>query len=106
MTSFITQIEGSKFMVKLDLGLYSKEAINQTLYKFSGEHYVFQQPSQTDANCIELIFESKNDKPIDERIVKTICNDLIDQQVRCDTEAKFGYIRDLIVEEAFKPVNK
>ena len=106
MMSFITQIDGSKFLVKLDLGLYSKEAINQTLYKFSGDYYVYQQPSQTDENCVELVFESKADKPIYESIVKAICNDIVDQQVRCDTESKFGHIRDLIVEEAFKPVNK
>ena len=104
--TFITKLEGHKFVVNVDLGLYSKEAINQTLYKFSGDYYVFQRPSKSESNCVELIFESKEEKPIDESIVKTICNDLIDQQVRCDTEAKFGHIRDLIVEEAFKPVNR
>ena len=34
------------------------------------------------------------------------CNELIDQQVRYNTNLQFGHIRDLIVEEAFKPVNK
>ena len=52
---------------------------------------------------VSVTFESKEDK-LDESIVKQFCNDLIDQQLREITTEKFGHIRDLIVEEAFKPV--
>ena len=33
-------------------------------------------------------------------------HELIDQQVRHNTNLQFGHIRELIVEEAFKPVSK
>ena len=35
---------------------------------------------------------------------KQFCNELIDQQIRYNTNAQFGHIRDMIVQEAFKPV--
>ena len=56
-------------------------------------------------DCINYTFEAK-DNTLDENVVKQFCNDLIDQQLREITTEKFGHIRDLIVEEAFKPVNK
>lgn len=52
-----------------------------------------------------MIFESK-DGGLEENIVKQFCNDLIDQQLREFTTEKYGHIRDLIVEEAFKPVSR
>ena len=55
---------------------------------------------------IVVIFESKDGNTVTEEDVKQFCNELIDQQVRYNTNLQFGYIRDLIVEEAFKPVNK
>ena len=55
---------------------------------------------------MEVVFESKDNQIVTEKVVKQFCNDLIDQQVRYNTEKQFGHIRDLIVEEAFKPVNK
>ena len=56
-------------------------------------------------NSVVVIFESKENNIVDASIVKQFCNELIDQQLRYDTNAQFGHIRDLIVEEAFKPVN-
>jgi His-Xaa-Ser system protein HxsD len=37
---------------------------------------------------------------------KEFNNELIDQQVRYDTELKFGEIRNLIVKQAFAPITK
>ena len=61
--------------------------------------------SITGENII-VVFESKDGKAIAEEEVKQFCNELIDQQVRYNTNIQFGHIRDLIVEEAFKPVSK
>ena len=58
-------------------------------------------PSDDKQVCV--IFESK-EGVLDENIVKQFCNDLIDQQLREFTMEEYGHIRDLIVEEAFKPV--
>ena len=91
------------FIVDVDGTLYAKEAITATLYKYTEKFYIHQQ---TKDGLIEIAFENKDGNIVTADTVKQFCNDLIDQQVRYNTEKQFGHIRDLIVEEAFKPVNK
>ena len=54
----------------------------------------------------KFIFESKDNSKVTEVIPKQFCNELIDQQIRYNTNVQFGHIRDMIVQEAFKPVTK
>ena len=99
----ISQSEAGIALVSLPKSIYEPEAIRQTAYKFSGQYHIIAQDK---GNYIDITFESKTDTPISEKQIKDICNDFIDQQVRIDTEKQFGHIRDLIVEEAFNPINK
>jgi His-Xaa-Ser system protein HxsD len=99
----LTNLENSKFQVNVDASLYAKEAVTSAIYKYTNRYYIHQQTTE---NLIAVIFESKDNQIVTEEVVKQFCNDLIDQQVRYNTEQRFGHIRDLIVEEAFKPVNK
>lgn len=96
----------TKFMVAIEKELYSIEAIVAACYKFTDRFYVFQQTSKQNDAIIDVIFECKDNNHLDDIVVKQFCNELIDQQVRQNTNRQFGYIRDLIVEEAFKPINK
>lgn len=98
----VTKLENERFQVIVDLALYAKEAIVATCYKFTDNFYVHQH---TDGNTIVVVFESKDGNVVSEETVKQFCNELIDQQVRYNTNQLFGHIRDLIVEEAFKPVS-
>ena len=41
---------------------------------------------------------------VTEDVLKQFCNELIDQQIRYNTNVQFGHIRDMIVKEAFRPV--
>lgn len=100
----VFEIEGNKFQMSIDLNLYAKETITATLYKFSHLFYIYQT-MDSNQNSVIVIFESKDENIIDDKIVKQFCNELIDQQLRYNTNAQFVHIRDLIVEEAFKPVN-
>ena len=100
----LTNLESSKFQVNVDMSLYAKEAVTSAIYKYTNTFYIHQQTN--DNNLIEITFESKDNLIATEEVVKQFCNDLIDQQVRYNTEKQFGHIRNLIVEEAFKPVNK
>jgi His-Xaa-Ser system protein HxsD len=100
----VTQLENSTFQVCVDLSLYAKEAVVSAIYKYTDKFYIHQQTKEGD--LMDVIFESKASQLVTEEVVKQFCNDLIDQQVRYNTEKQFGHIRDLIVEEAFKPVNK
>lgn len=99
----ITRLDSSSFQINVDKLLYAPEAITMALYKYTDIYFIHQQSK---GNIIEITFESKAQHQITENIVKQFCNELIDQQVRYNTEKQFGHIRDLIVEEAFKPVNK
>ena len=101
----IVKVSDNKFKVAVNATIYAKEAIAAACYKFTGNYYVFEQQS-AENNYIDVVFESKDDTLVTEVIVKEFCNELIDQQVRINTNQQFGRIRDLIVEEAFKPVSK
>ena len=99
----VVELEKEKFQVVVDMALYAKETVVAACYKFTDRFYIHQQ---TDNNVVKVVFESKDGNVVSEEVVKQFCNELIDQQVRYNTNLQFGHIRDLIVEEAFKPVNK
>lgn len=106
MTEFVfpvKELEKDKFQVIVDMALYAKESLVAACYKFTDRFYIHQQ---TDGDTIVVVFESKDGNIIMEETVKLFCNELIDQQVRFNTNQQFGHIRDMIVEEAFRPVNK
>ncbi len=97
------ELENDKFQVVVDMSLYAKESITSACYKYTDRFYIHQQ---TNGDNVVVVFESKDGNAVSDSIVKQFCNDLIDQQVRYNTNQQFGHIRDLIVEEAFKPVSK
>lgn len=98
----VTALENERFQVVVDMSLYAKESLVAACYKFTDRFYIHQQSM---GNNVEVVFESKEGNAVTDTIVKQFCNELIDQQVRYNTNLQFGHIRDLIVEEAFKPVS-
>ena len=94
------------YLIKVDKRIYCEQAINTACYKFTDHCYVHQQVAEDDDNIIIVTIEAKESYELEKSFVKQFCNELIDQQIRVTTEEKFGYIRNLIVEEAFKPVNQ
>lgn len=101
----VVELDNNKFQVIVDLALYSKDVITAAIYKFSHLFYIHQQTDKSNPDLVIVVFESKDDNAISVDIPKQFCNELIDQQLRHDVNAQFGSIRDMIVEEAFKPVN-
>lgn len=101
----IVELGDRSFQVSVDLTIYSADAITSTSYKYTDRFYIHQQT--TDEKMMNVILEAKDDDvSVSLKTAKQFCNDLIDQQVRILVNRDFGHIRDLIVEEAFKPVNK
>lgn len=102
----IIKVDDNIVRLHVNLAIYAKEAINAVCYKYTGLCYAHQDLSKEDKNILVVTLEGKEEMQDISLIGKQFCNDLIDQQVRFETESKYGYIRDLIVEQAFKPVNK
>ena len=99
----VTELDKDKFQVVVDMAIYAKDSLVAACYKFTDRFFIHQQ---TSGSNVIATFEAKDGNGISDVIVKQFCNELIDQQVRFNTNQQFGHIRDLIVEEAFKPVNK
>ena len=102
----VVELENDRFQVSVDLALYSKDVITAAIYKFSHMFYIHQQIDENNPNVVIVIFESKDGNVLIVDIPKQFCNELIDQQLRHNVNEQFGYIRDMIVEEAFKPVSR
>ncbi len=101
----IVKLEDDKFQVTVDYRLYAKESIVAASYKFSHQFYIHQSIDPNTDCLVHIIFESKDGNIVLETTPKQFCNELIDQQLRYNTNLQFGKIRDMIVEEAFKPIN-
>ncbi len=93
----------------IDLRQYSQEALNAVLYTYSSKFFV-EQKLNTDGSCVEVTLLLKDlssslNTAEQRQLRGEFYQNLIDQQVRLDLEQRFGHIRDLLVAEAFKPVN-
>lgn len=93
-------------VILVDKSLFSREAVLATVYRFSGDYNVSVESSNDSEDKYAINITRKDQKEIDAEFEQGFIRELTDQQVRLDIEARFGHIRDLIVEEAFKPVTK
>lgn len=99
-------MEHNRFEYDVDLRVYSIEAANAASYKFTDGYYIEKHTDNGDKNILHVTFMPITPATEEDNILMLFCNELIDQQLRVDINRKFGHIRDLIVEEAFKPVSK
>ena len=93
-------------VILVDKSLFSREAVLATVYRFSGDYNVSVESSNDSEDKYAVNITRKDQIEIDAEFEQGFIRELTDQQVRLDIEARFGHIRDLIVEEAFKPVTK
>lgn len=100
----VLELAEDKFQVSVDMNLYAKEVLTAAIYKFSDLFYIHQQTDANNQMLVNVIFESKDNNKVTEDVPKRFDNELIDQQIRHNTNEQFGHIRDMIVQEAFKPV--
>lgn len=91
--------------IRVNNAIYSREAITATLYELSGGFYVSQETAE-DTPTFTVIAITPKEGELPNNIEKELLNKLNDYQLRCDLENRFGYIRNQIVEEAFKPISK
>ena len=102
MKEIITKLEDGKLLLELSKELYEKEAVFTSAHKFTDRCTILIEP--IDPNSLGVYFKSKREDSNLLRIAEEYCNDVLDQQLRLDIERKYGNIRDLIVKQAFSPL--
>ncbi|MGA1979009.1 MAG: His-Xaa-Ser system protein HxsD [Sedimentisphaerales bacterium] len=102
MDNISKQFKNGVLIFKVSTELYQKEAILMAAHKFIDRCYVDINPSSEKCVSVSLHPKDKNLTPDD--IALEFCNELLDQQVRLNIEKSYGNIRDLIVKQAFQPV--
>jgi His-Xaa-Ser system protein HxsD len=90
--------------ILLDRNLFEREAILATASRFTNQYYIgvdfFNEYS------IKVSIQPKDNIATESNIAKIFYNELIEQQVKCDLQKKFGKLREMIVEQAFYPLEK
>lgn len=81
---------------------FEREPVFATASKFTDKYYVGIQPF--DECSIEISIQPKDINDSNESIIRDFCNELIEQQVRHDLQNQFGKLREMIVEQAFYPL--
>jgi His-Xaa-Ser system protein HxsD len=90
--------------VVLSKEFFEREAVFAAASKFTDRYYVGIQP--VGEYDFEVSMHPKKAEDADADIVKIFCNELIGQQVRQDLQNRFGKLREMIVEQAFYPLEK
>jgi len=103
MKEILKKIEDEQLLIEISKEIYDKKAAMAAAYKFTDKCYIYV--NSTPENTIQIYFKAKESvgTPLEE-IAYEYCNELLDQQVRLDVEASYGNIRDLIVKQAFSPI--
>ena len=83
---------------------FEREPVFAAMAKFTGQYYVGVQPYGEDS--FEVTIRPKDKATDCSNILKEFCNELIEQQVRQDLQNRFGKLREMIVAQAFSPLEK
>jgi len=102
MNGIFKRFENNTLTLEVDKELYQKEAILFAAHKFIDRCYVDINPSSE--KCVNVSFRPKDKNLKLGDFALEFCNELLDQQVRLNIEKNYGNIRDLIVKQAFQPI--
>jgi His-Xaa-Ser system protein HxsD len=99
----ITNANPDDGTVILSKEFFEREPVFVTADKFTDHYYISIRPSGE--HDIEVSLQPKNDTDVNKNVTKLFCNELIQQQVRHDLQKRFGRLREMIVEQAFAPLD-
>lgn len=84
---------------RIDLELYTADAIFRACYKFTDRCYILLD--RADERAVIAEFRARDGKSDMDAILGEFANELIDQRLRMDLARETKAVRDLIVEQAF-----
>jgi His-Xaa-Ser system protein HxsD len=102
MNGIFKRVQDNCLIFEISTEIYQKEAILFTAHKFIDRCCVDIEPLSE--KSIKVLFRQKNKDFQLDTVDIEFSNELLDQQVRLDVEKSYGNIRDLIVKQAFQPV--
>jgi His-Xaa-Ser system protein HxsD len=102
MMEGIKKIDQAENKIILSKEFFGSKPVLLTASEFSDDYYIGIQPI---GNLeFEVSILPKPNTNIKDDILKMFCNALIDNQVRYDLQGEFGKLREMIVEQAFYPL--
>ena len=104
MEDIIIKLKDGKILIQLSEVIYEKDAIMAVAHKMIDSCFILVKPAEN--NQINIYFEPQSyqtEKEL-ETIAKKFCNEVLDMQIRLDIERRYGNIRDLIIQQAFSPI--
>ncbi len=105
MEGIRTLNKNDSIQIHLHKTFYEPEAIKNAAFGFTKHCYIFIKPYDMEENLVR--FELKEGIEVDlEFIAKEFCNAVLDHQIRLDLEKMNSKIKNLIVKQAFMPVEK
>lgn len=103
ISDFICDSGSGRGNITVNTNIYSLEAIRAATYQFTGSYHLLITPNAD--NSVTVIFEAKDKARDVSEDLKDFANSLIDHQVRLQLDKTNGKIRDLIVAQAFSPLD-
>jgi His-Xaa-Ser system protein HxsD len=96
-------------VIVLSKEFYEKEPVFAAAAKFTRKYYIGIKPF--DEHSIEVSILPKESVDLNaiadyKEIANKFRNEVIEQQVRYDLQKQFGRLREMIVEQAFYPLEK
>ncbi|MDR3203698.1 MAG: His-Xaa-Ser system protein HxsD [Deltaproteobacteria bacterium] len=96
-------ISEEESLVVLSKEFFEREAVFAAALRFTDQYYVGIRPY--DEESVEVSIKAKEGVGRSD-IVSIFCNELIEEQVRRDLHKSFGPLREIIVAQAFSPLDK
>ena len=103
MNGVFKRLQNDVLILEVNKELYQKEAVLFAAHKFIDRCYITIELSTE--KCINVLFRPKDENLQLDDLALEFCNELLDQQVRLNVERSYGNIRDLIVKQAFSPID-
>ena len=95
------------YFVRLRKEVYEKKAVMMTADMFTDSCIVKIDEIEGDTDYVgvwlKLKYELNTQKV--QQLLEKFCNEVLDKQIQIDLEDRFGNLREIIYERAFRPVN-
>lgn len=97
----IQKLEDGRLLLRVDKNIYQHDAILSAAYKFTDTCYI--NVDSLDSNYYGVYFTVKHPDDNLTSQVNAYCNELIDQQIRCNLDNQNRSVKELIIKKAFFP---